>query len=34
MDTLSANCAEFGITLYPMGHPGQGIVHIIGPSRA
>jgi 3-isopropylmalate/(R)-2-methylmalate dehydratase large subunit len=33
MDTLSANCAEFGITLYPMGHPGQGIVHIIGPEQ-
>ena len=33
MDTLSANCAEFGVTLYPMGHPGQGIVHIIGPEQ-
>jgi 3-isopropylmalate/(R)-2-methylmalate dehydratase large subunit len=30
---LSANCAEFGIALYPMGHPDQGIVHIIGPEQ-
>ncbi len=28
---LSANCAEFGIRLHPMGDPGQGIVHVIGP---
>ncbi len=33
MDTLAANCAEFDITLYPMGHPGQGIVHVIGPEQ-
>ena len=33
MDVLAANCAEFGITLYPMGDPGQGIVHIIGPEQ-
>jgi 3-isopropylmalate/(R)-2-methylmalate dehydratase large subunit len=33
MDTLARNCAEFGITLYPMGDPGQGIVHIIGPEQ-
>jgi 3-isopropylmalate/(R)-2-methylmalate dehydratase large subunit len=31
MQALSANCAEFGIRLLPMGDPGQGIVHIIGP---
>jgi 3-isopropylmalate/(R)-2-methylmalate dehydratase large subunit len=31
MEALSANCAEFGIRLLPMGDPGQGIVHIIGP---
>ena len=31
VETLRANCGEFGITLYPMGHPGQGIVHVIGP---
>ncbi|HEX6568910.1 MAG TPA: 3-isopropylmalate dehydratase large subunit [Acidimicrobiales bacterium] len=33
MQVLAANCAEFGITCYPMGDPGQGIVHIIGPER-
>ncbi len=33
MDALSANAAEFGITLYPMGSPGQGIVHVIGPEQ-
>jgi 3-isopropylmalate/(R)-2-methylmalate dehydratase large subunit len=31
MDALARNCAEFGITIYPMGHAGQGIVHVIGP---
>ncbi len=33
MDALSANAGEFGITLYPMGSPGQGIVHVIGPEQ-
>jgi 3-isopropylmalate/(R)-2-methylmalate dehydratase large subunit len=33
MQVLAANCAEFGITCYPMGDPGQGIVHIIGPEQ-
>jgi 3-isopropylmalate/(R)-2-methylmalate dehydratase large subunit len=33
MDVLRANCQEFGVTLYPMGDPGQGIVHIIGPEQ-
>jgi 3-isopropylmalate/(R)-2-methylmalate dehydratase large subunit len=28
---LSKNCAEFGVRLHPMGDPGQGIVHVIGP---
>ncbi|MDP8992261.1 MAG: 3-isopropylmalate dehydratase large subunit [Actinomycetota bacterium] len=31
MEMLEANCAEFGIRLYPRGHLNQGIVHIIGP---
>jgi 3-isopropylmalate/(R)-2-methylmalate dehydratase large subunit len=31
MDALARNCAEFGITLFPTGHAGQGIVHVIGP---
>jgi 3-isopropylmalate/(R)-2-methylmalate dehydratase large subunit len=31
LEVLAANCAEFGIVCYPMGHPNQGIVHVIGP---
>lgn len=31
VETLRKNCAEFGIDLYDLGHPHQGIVHIIGP---
>ncbi|HEX8094222.1 3-isopropylmalate dehydratase large subunit [Jatrophihabitans sp.] len=31
VETLRRNCEEFGITLYPMGHSEQGIVHVIGP---
>ena len=30
---LASNCADFGITCYPMGHANQGIVHIIGPEQ-
>jgi 3-isopropylmalate/(R)-2-methylmalate dehydratase large subunit len=33
VDVLRANCEQFGITEYPMGHPGQGIVHVIGPEQ-
>jgi 3-isopropylmalate/(R)-2-methylmalate dehydratase large subunit len=33
LEALDANCAEFNITLYPMGHPNQGIVHVIGPEQ-
>ena len=33
MEALRANAREFGITLYPMGSPGQGIVHVIGPEQ-
>ncbi len=33
IDTLRANTAEFGITNFPMGDPGQGIVHVIGPEQ-
>ena len=33
LEVLSANCAEFGITCYPMGDPNQGIVHVIGPEQ-
>jgi 3-isopropylmalate/(R)-2-methylmalate dehydratase large subunit len=31
MDTLVANCREFGIPCFGLGDPRQGIVHIIGP---
>lgn len=31
VDTLIRNCEEFGIELYGLGHPYQGIVHVIGP---
>ena len=31
VEALRRNCAEFGVRLYPMGDPGQGIVHVIGP---
>ncbi len=33
LEVLAANCAEFGITCYPMGDPNQGIVHVIGPEQ-
>ena len=33
IDTLIENCAEFGITLYGLDDPRQGIVHIIGPEQ-
>jgi 3-isopropylmalate/(R)-2-methylmalate dehydratase large subunit len=28
---LERNCQEFGIPLFGLDHPGQGVVHIIGP---
>ncbi len=31
MEALRRNCEEFGIRLFPTGHIGQGIVHVIGP---
>jgi 3-isopropylmalate/(R)-2-methylmalate dehydratase large subunit len=31
VETLRKNCKEFGVGLYDLGHPFQGIVHIIGP---
>jgi len=33
VEVLRENTAEFGITNYPMGDPGQGIVHVIGPEQ-
>ena len=31
MEALATNCEAFGISLFPMGHQRQGIVHVIGP---
>ena len=31
MEALAANAKDFGVTLYPWGSAGQGIVHVIGP---
>src|SRR5574339_87464 len=31
LETLTRNCKEFGITIYDINSPEQGIVHVIGP---
>src|SRR5204863_1320151 len=31
VEALKTNCAEHGVELYGLGHPFQGIVHVIGP---
>ncbi len=33
VDTLSENCADFGIKEFSMSDPNQGIVHVIGPEQ-
>ncbi|GGA67740.1 3-isopropylmalate dehydratase large subunit [Neiella sp. HB171785] len=33
MLTLRANCEEFGVELYGIGHINQGIVHVMGPEQ-
>jgi 3-isopropylmalate/(R)-2-methylmalate dehydratase large subunit len=33
VETLEANCREFGIELFDMSDPRQGIVHVIGPEQ-
>jgi len=33
LEALDRNCEEFGITLYDMNSPQQGIVHIIAPEQ-
>ena len=33
VETLDANCAEFGVAEFRMGDPRQGIVHVIGPEQ-
>ena len=31
VEKLTENCQKFGISLFGLGHPYQGIVHVIGP---
>src|SRR5262245_45398115 len=31
IEVLRANCAQFGVTLFDINSPEQGIVHVIGP---
>lgn len=33
IEALERNCREFGITLYGLNDPRQGIVHVIGPEQ-
>lgn len=33
MQELIKNCEEFGVQLYDLNHPFQGIVHVIGPEQ-
>jgi 3-isopropylmalate/(R)-2-methylmalate dehydratase large subunit len=33
IDTLVANCEEFGVTLFGLDDPRRGIVHVIGPEQ-
>ena len=31
LSEITQNCQQFGIKFFGLGHPGQGIVHVIGP---
>ncbi len=31
VETLTANCEKHGVSLYGLGHPFHGVVHIVGP---
>ena len=33
VDTLAANCKEFGLTHYGMYSPDNGIIHVVGPEK-
>ncbi len=33
VETLEKNCAEFGVTYFPMNDRRQGIVHVVGPEQ-
>ena len=34
VETLAANCAEFGIRHFAMGTKDNGIIHVVGPEKA
>ena len=34
VETLKANCSEFGITHFEMGSKDNGIIHVVGPEKA
>ncbi len=34
VETLEANCREFGITYFGMGSKDNGIIHVVGPEKA
>lgn len=34
VETLAANCAQFGITHFAMGTKDNGIIHVVGPEKA
>ena len=34
VETLKANCREFGITCFDMGSKDNGIIHVVGPEKA
>ncbi len=33
VDTLDRNAKEYGVNYYPMGHPKNGIIHVVGPEN-
>lgn len=33
VETLTKNAEEFGVTLFGLGHPKNGIIHVIGPEN-
>ncbi|MDR1679227.1 MAG: 3-isopropylmalate dehydratase large subunit, partial [Prevotellaceae bacterium] len=33
VDTLDRNAKEFGVNYYPIGHPKNGIIHVVGPEN-
>lgn len=34
VETLSKNAEEFGLKIFPLCHPNNGIIHVIGPEQA